>query len=210
MSETLVVPRAEFSIEDPWATPRQCDPIRLRRSTDGAAPYLSTTLYAWRDDQFLSVLFSGTDDQILSHHLEHDAPLYEEDVVEVFLAPAALTEYFEIEVSPRGTVFDARITSPDGVRATMQADVAWTCEGLMAGVRRVVEANGETTVDTIIRIPFLAVAPQPPASGAEWRANFFRIDRHETRGAEYSAWQPTWKDPADFHVAAAFGTLIFA
>ena len=45
--------------------------------------------------------------------------------------------------------------------------------------------------------------------GKPVRANFFRVDRSETHGDEYSAWNPTMKDPADFHVVAAFGKLEF-
>lgn len=208
-SDTLVVARAEFSIEEPWATPAASDPVRLRCATDGSAPVLSTSVAVFYDDDCLSILFSAADDQVLAQHLEHDAPLYEEDVVEVFLAPATIREYFEIEVSPQGTIFDARISSPDGVRKTMKTDLAWTCEGLMAAVRREIESNGTTTIDTILRVPFRALGRTTPVRGEEWRVNFFRIDRHEVRGDEYSAWQPTMKKPADFHVPAAFGVLRF-
>jgi hypothetical protein len=48
-----------------------------------------------------------------------------------------------------------------------------------------------------------------PVAGETWRANFFRIDRHPELGDEYSAWQPTMRSPADFHVGEAFGTLKF-
>ena len=51
--------------------------------------------------------------------LGHDEPIWKEDVFEVFVAPQGLTPYFEIEVNPLGTTFDARIDSPDGERATM-------------------------------------------------------------------------------------------
>jgi Carbohydrate-binding family 9 len=207
--ESLIVPRAELDIEEPWATPAVCTPVRLRRVVDAAAPRLSTSLAVWYDDEFLDVLFSSSDDHIESTHLEHDAPLYTEDVVEVFLAPGEAGRYFEIEVSPRGTVFDARIDSPDGVRATMRADPDWDCQGLMAAVRRVTESSGAMSVDTVVRIPFAGLARPRPVQGEAWRANFFRIDRHPRLGDEYSAWQPTWKVPPDFHVVAAFGRLEF-
>ena len=207
--ETLVVPRAELDLEEPWVIPAVCRPVRLRLATDASAPRLATHVAAWFDDAYLTVLFTGADDHMEARHLVHDAPLYEEDVVEVFLAPDGLTRYFELEVSPRGTTFDAAIDSPDGVRATMTADRGWTCEGLVAAVRRVVESDGMATVDTLIRIPFASLERPTPGDGERWRGNFFRIDRHPRLGDEYSAWQPTLRDPADFHVAAAFGTLRF-
>src|SRR5258705_10452823 len=135
-AETLLVPRAPFDMEEPWATPAACTPVRLRRATDAAAPRLATSVAAWFDDEFLTVLFSSSDDHIEATFNEHDAPLYEQDVVELFLAPATPERYFEIEVSPRGTIFDAAIDSPDGVRATMRVDRDWNCEGLIAAVRR--------------------------------------------------------------------------
>lgn len=210
IAETLRVPRAAFDMEEPWAMPDACTPVRLRRATDGETPRLSTSVAAWYDEQYLSVLFSASDDLLHATYTHHDDPLYEEDVVEIFLAPDGLVRYFELEVNPRGALFDARITSPDGERATMHADREWTCEGLFAAIRKVTESGGTMTVDTLVRIPFAALERARPQSGEEWRANFFRIDRHPRLGDEFSAWQPTMKIPADFHVPAAFGKLLFA
>ena len=207
--ETLVVVRAPFDMEEPWSTPAGCSPVRLRRAGDAAPPRLATSVAAFYDDEYLSILFSSSDDLVRSTLFAHDAPLYEEDVVEIFITPDVLERYYELEVSPRGTVFDARVDSPDGERATMHVDRAWNCEGLVAAVRQVTESHGSTTVDTIVRIPFAALERNTPEAGETWRANFFRIDRHPEAGDEFSAWQPTMKNPADFHVPAAFGTLCF-
>jgi hypothetical protein len=209
MSETLVVPRAAFDMDDPWATPAECSPVRLRRATDAAAPRLATSVAAWYDRQYLNVLYSATDDHIRATYHLHDDPLYEQDVVEVFLAPDGLQRYFEIEVNPHGVVFDAAIESPTGTREGMLADVKWTCEGLFVALRKVFETSGTMSIDTIVRIPFLALQRATPGDGETWRGNFFRIDRHPEQGDEFSAWQPTMRTPADFHVAAAFGALRF-
>jgi hypothetical protein len=200
----MLVRRATFSIEDPWAIPAGWETVALVRAGDGSAPRLGTTVAVMWDDDALTVVFSAVDDHVVATHIEHDAPLYEEDVVEVFLAPRRATEYFELEVNPLGTIFDARIESPDGVRATMRTDLAWTCRDLFAALRRV-----GTTVDTVIRIPFASVEVETPKDGDEWQANFFRIDRGP-RGDEFTAWQPAMKTPPDFHVVKAFGTLRFS
>lgn len=207
-TDTLVVRRAGFSIEEPWAAPEQCRSVHLRRATDGGTPRLATSVTAYFDDSHLTILFSAADDAIVATHAAHDAPLYEEDVVEAFLAPDDPTGYFELEVSPRGTTFDARIESPDGVRETMRTDLGWTCDGLVAAVRKLFLPDGSIAVDTVLRIPFASLAHATPRAGEAWRANFFRIDRHPA-GDEYSAWQPTLLEPADFHVVRAFGTLAF-
>jgi hypothetical protein len=193
---TLAVPRAEFSIEDPWAVPPQCQAVALLRSIDGAAPRLATTFITYYDDEFLTIIFHLVDDGVVATLYGHDEPLWQEDVVEAFLAPGDGTTYFELEVNPLATTFDARIESPDGVRATMRADLSWTCEGLFAAIRR----EG-ASIDYVLRVPFAAIGGRPA------RANFFRVDRSAAHGDEYSAWSPTMKDPADFHVVAAFGEL---
>jgi hypothetical protein len=195
---TLVLPRAEFSIHDPWAAPRQCRPVWLRRSTDGRPPRLGTHFVAYYDDEFLTIVFHADDDEVVATMYDHDEPLWQEDAVEAFLAVGGGTTYFELEVNPLATTFDARIESPDGVRATMRADLSWTCEGLFAAVRR----QG-STIDYAMRLPFESIGGRPS------RANFFRVDRSASHGDEYSAWSPTLLDPADFHVAAAFGELNF-
>lgn len=207
--ETLVAIRAPFDMEDPWSAPAGCNPVRLRRAIDGAPPRLSTSVAVWFDDDSLSVLFSASDDHVEATHLKHDAPLYEQDVVEIFAAPENLQRYYELEVSPRGTLFDARVDSPDGDRKTMHVDREWTCDGLLALIRRITESNGATSIDTLVRIPFSSLGCGTPKDAETWRINFFRIDRHPELGDEYSAWQPTMKNPADFHVPAAFGTLRF-
>lgn len=209
MTETLLVPRAAFDMEEPWNTPAECSPVRLRRATDAAVPRLATSVAAWYDAESLSVLFSAADDFIRATHHRHDDPLYEDDVVELFVAPERLIRYYELEVSPNGAVFDATVDSPDGSRATMHVDRAWNCEGLVVAVRKVVESSGAMTLDTLLRIPFASLGRSTPLEGETWRANFFRIDRHAEEGDEFSAWQPTRRDPPDFHVPASFGTLRF-
>lgn len=177
------------------------------RATDGSEPRLATTVAAYYDDAALTLLFTADDDHVVAEYREHDQPLWQHDVVEAFLAPRSLTEYFEIEVNPLGTTFDARLESPDGNRATMRTFLDWTCEGLSAAIERT-SLEGRGVCSTVIRIPFRSLAT-PPVPEYSWRANFFRIDRHPTLGDEFTAWQPTLRTPADFHVPSAFGTLLF-
>ena len=201
MSDPLRVAHAEFGNDDPWRIPERCERVALRRATDGSAPRLETSVAAYHDGAFLTIVFSGADDGVIATHRAHDDPLWQEDVVEVFLAPSSPQRYFEIEVNPIGTTFDAVIDSPDGVRSTMRTDLAWTCHGLFAAVRATPEA-----LDVVMRVPFAALAAQPHEN---WLANFYRIDRSHHHDDEFTAWQPTMKTPPDFHVPAAFGRLHF-
>jgi hypothetical protein len=201
---TLAVPRAAFSIEEPWLIPKECVPVTLRRSTDGGPSRQATSVAAYYDDDFLTVVFQADDDEIVATFLGHDEPLWQEDVFEVFLAPEGLTPYFEIEVNPLGTTFDARIDSPDGVRATMTTDLAWSCDPQFAGLRR----DDGRELRAVLRIPFRTMG-RSPTPGEQWRGNFYRIDRSRLHGDDFSAWQPAMKTPPDFHVPAVFGTLLF-
>jgi cellulose/xylan binding protein with CBM9 domain len=147
----------------------------------------------------LLVRFDGRDDRTVATLTKRDDPLWKEDVYEVFLSPLDPPRvYFEFEVNPLGTLFDARVESPDLVRATMCADPAWNCSGFSARVRR-----AENAWSALLRIPLapMAQGPWPRA----WRANFYRIDRGDAD--EFSAWSPTHADPPDFHVPSRFGTL---
>ena len=183
-------------------------PLKLRDARTGEAPRLSTTVRVGRRGDALCIRFDGRDRGIVATHREHDAPLWEEDVFEVFLAPGeeAPRRYFELEVNPLGAVFDARVDSPELRRASMRVDTAWDCPGLRT---RVSGHPGRWSAD--LRIPFVALCDGDPPP--RWRANFYRIDRGASEGAEpdeFSAWSPTLIDPPDFHVPERFGILVFS
>jgi hypothetical protein len=176
--------------------------ISLADACLGGPPRLRTALRIGRRGRELCVRFDGRDEGIVATHTKRDAPLWEEDVFEVFLAPGDEPPrlYAEFEVNPLGTLFDARVESPDRRRATMRVDAGWDCPGFSARVTR-----GPGRWSASLRIPLHEIAPEPLPR--LWRANFYRIDRSERD--EFSAWSPTLVDPADFHVPERFGLLRF-
>ena len=154
---------------------------------------------AWDADE-LRVLFHADDAHIHATLTERDAPLYTEEVVEVFLDPVGDHEcYFEIEVNPLNAVLDLVLRRN---RSGYAKDVSWNCEGLRTCVRR--EAGAWSAE---MAIPFRSVAAAPPEPGAMWRANFLRIDRPPGIPRELSAWSPTGL--ANFHVPERFGVIEF-
>lgn len=173
----------------------------------GGPVHLQTRVSLAYDEERLQVWFEAEDREILATMTERDAPLWKEDVVEIFIAPQDLTHYFEFEINPLGALFDAAIVSPEGSRRSMESDVTWNVEDLWGGVQRSERADGVALVTYVLSIPFGGLA-RPPKSGQRWRGNLFRIDR-SAEGVEYSAWSPTLSNPADFHVPAAFGEFIF-
>ncbi len=174
--------------------------LHLSDARTGERPRLSTAVRVGQRGERLCVRFDGRDDGVVATHTRRDAPLWEEDVFEVFLSPEDPARlYYEFEVNPLGALFDARILSPDLGRATMQVETAWDCDGFEARVSR-----GPRRWSASLRIPLGTLCAG--AIPRRWRANFYRIDRSEKD--EYSAWSPTFSDPPDFHVPARFGSLI--
>jgi len=205
----IEVPRLEPIPYEPWEVPEGATTVSLREATRGGATRLATKATLFHDGTSLHVLFSMDDEgAAIGSMLGRDDPIWREDVVEVFLAPHDPTEYFELEVSPIGTLFDARVESPEGHRDTMRADTGWDCDGLIALVRRQRSGTGPWRVDTLVSIPFGGLGTTPRA-GDVWHGNLFRIDRSKA-GDEYSAWIPTLVTPADFHVPSSFGRFRFA
>lgn len=173
-------------------------------NVSGLAPDQETTVAVWHDDVRLWVQFQCVDALPWATLTERDAPLFQEEVVEVFLDPFGDGEiYFEIEVNPLNTVMDLVLRKN---RSGYVRDFSWQCDGLQTEVHR-------TTAgwNAVLGIPFLSVSRKVPEIGEQWRVNFTRIDRPGGPAAgpdrELSAWSPTMH--GTFHVPECFGVLAF-
>jgi gamma-carbonic anhydrase len=188
-------------------------PTHLVLSGSGDPPRFSTEARLCWDERCLYVALSCKDTDIWGTFTQRDEPLYNEEVVELFLCPTGdLRHYFEFEVSPRNTLFDARVFNPEGDRRSMLVETEWDAPGIQTAVRVAGTLHDRTDVDlgwiAEIALPFVDLGLSgPPAAGDRWRFNLYRIERGEAE--EYSAWSPTFKVPADFHVPDRFGILEF-
>lgn len=197
--------------ESAWGAVPPLPPLQL--ATGAGAPVMATEVKACWDDRHLYVAFSCHDSDIWGTYEERDAPLYDEEVVEVFLCPTGdLAHYFEFEVSPRNTLFDARVFGPTLDRRAMIVDRGWDAPGIRTavGVAGTLDRRDDVDLGWIaeLAIPFADLGlPGPPIPGTVWRANFYRIERGEVE--EFTAWSPTYREPADFHVPQCFGELVF-
>ncbi|HEX9945466.1 MAG TPA: carbohydrate-binding family 9-like protein [Thermoanaerobaculia bacterium] len=173
---------------------------------DGSGPAVQQTRVrlCWSGEA-LHVRFDCEDRDAWGTCRRRDDPVYEEEAVEVFLAPgeADPTRYFEFEVSPLGVLFDARIHNPTSRRIDMTGDPSWDCPGL-----RWAAGPGTARQDwwALLSIPWNGLLP---AGGLPriWRANFYRIERPRGGEPEFSGWSATLARPADFHKPARFGVL---
>ena len=178
--------------------------VRFADALTGAEPKQGTEVRAaWSDDEW-RLLFVADDSDPWATMTQRDAPLYEEETVEVFFDPCGdLQSYFEIEVNPLGAVLDLVFRKS---RSGYKGDRAWDCEGLQTLVRR--HAEGWTAE---LAIPFASVTNSPPRAGSQWRANFCRIDRPSRDGSlprELTAWSSPLR--ASFHTPERFGVIEFA
>lgn len=176
----------------------------LRDAVHGGAPRLPTEVALFDDGERLTIELAASDPHPWATLRERDGDLWTEEVVEVFLAPGAATprRYFELELNPLGTVFDAAVDCPHGDRRELAVDRAWSCADLATSV--VVEPELGRWRATLT-LPWHAVGPREVP--AHWRLNVYRIDRPPGGVPEFSAWSPTGATPADFHRPARFGFL---
>ncbi|MBW7456029.1 carbohydrate-binding family 9-like protein [Paenibacillus sepulcri] len=175
--------------------------IALSDVVSGGVPQALTYVQMHWNAEGLYIRFTSQDDYVVSDFTQHDEPLYEQDVVEVFIDEEGDgKEYLELEVSPHNIVFDAYITND--LKGKIEARTEWHFDGLVNSVRT--QEGGWTLYD--IHIP-MRNFKRPIAAGMKWRVNFYRIDDKPDGVREFSAWQPTGK--VNFHMPGKFGWLVF-
>lgn len=153
------------------------------------------------DDDFLKCTFEAPDDH-----------LWEQDTIEVMIDPEGdRRNYFEIQVSPTGLVFDTRYDT----RRKPQpfGDVGWSSR-----TQAKVSVDGTPNDDAADRgyvvemaVPWEALAAgttkaPPPAADTRWRMNFFVMDAR-AKGQRAVGWSPPLV--GDFHTLERFGEVTF-
>ncbi|MBV9274525.1 MAG: carbohydrate-binding family 9-like protein [Verrucomicrobia bacterium] len=180
------------ALRSPWTGAAR---LLLSENFTGRPPLWGTEVrVGWHAGELL-VLFLCQDPEPWATLTERDGPLWEEEVVEVFVDPFGDGDcYFEFEVNPLNTVLDLFVRR---VRTGLRKDFAWDCDGLRT-------AAGRLTYGWVagLAIPFRSFGNwEPTATG--WRLNFCRIERPRNRPRELSAWSPTFAKT--FHVPERFG-----
>lgn len=166
------------------------------------------------DDEHLYVGFEVADDFVQNTIAERDGELWGQDVVEIMIDPDGDgRNYFELQVSPTGQMFDTRYDRPG--QPAPHGDVAW--DGRMRARVHVRGTANDQDADegytAEIAIPWAAFAAgEPPASrpepGGSWRMNFYVMDQRRGEGQRSAGWSPTHTNT--FHAPARFGRVTFA
>jgi len=201
-------------VDDPlW---QQAEVIHLNNPTDGQPGRYRTTARMLYNTRCLYVAFECEDHYVWGTLTERDSAIFGEECVEAFICPSGrIRQYYEINVSPLNTVFDAFILNGRPLAGEWTNFRAWkefTCEGLVTRV----QVNGELGKEGAkgwsaeYAIPFASIIGSDqltPLPGEEWRVNLYRIDSPEPKHLEYYAWSPTGAN--DFHRPWCFGVLKF-
>lgn len=195
---------------------QQADTILLNDAKDGQPGRYRTTARMLYNARHLYIAFACEDEYVWGTYTQRDSPIFGEECVEAFICPSGkIRQYYEIDVSPRNTVFDAFILNGRSLTGEWTNFHAWkefTCEGLVTRVwvNGGLDKQGAKGWFAEYAIPFASIigsdnlSPQP---GDEWRINLYRIDSPKRRRLKYYAWSPTGAN--DFHRPWCFGKLKF-
>jgi len=189
--------------------------VELTEPVQGLLPRYHTTARLLYTAECLYIGFSCEDAYVWGTYTERDAPIYDEECVEAFLCPSGrMRQYYEINVSPRNTVFDAFILNrtPLAGPRDMRSFVDYTCDGLRTAVHvdGALGSPGARGWSVEYAVPFRALVGSDhliPEPGDKWLMNLCRVDTLENRKQEFYAWATMGK--VDFHLPWQFGTLRF-
>lgn len=158
--------------------------------------------FAW-DADALYAAARMTDADIWSEYRQHDDPLWKQEVFELFVfGDEGRTDYLELQVSPRGTRFDARFEvhrkGDDGWDGTWRSAVS-----VDGTVDRRDDVDRGWTAE--LAIPWTEICEHtevscPPGEGDTLRVNAFRLERPDEGATVGMALSPT-RVP-DFHAAS--------
>ena len=184
----------------------------------GPASYRTAFRALWNREG-LAIRFEACDNRPWHTMTRLDDPIWEEEVVEIFIDPACLgRHYAEVEISPVNVVTDLHILEP---HPHLNGDRSWDWRGLESTV--VPGSCGGLTPGSWVALAWLPwrglqsmaseVTPRvPPAPGDAWRFNVFRIKRphgpaEPERDAIYAAWSVP--EGPSFHEPGAFRRMEF-
>ena len=173
----------------------------------GPVPYRTRFRALW-NEHGLHLRFESEDDAPWFTMTERDDPLWEEEVVEIFLDPLGDGRYVEVELNPANVVCDLRRLGPG---ETASDPIGPMDRGFsVVGMETTVSVSGDRWIGTLF-LPWDGLdLTGPPPPDAELPFNVFRIKRPggpeaPEAGAVFAAWSPTGSP--SFHVPEAFRPL---
>ncbi|RKY57989.1 MAG: hypothetical protein DRP95_06410, partial [Candidatus Latescibacterota bacterium] len=184
----------------------------------GEVPYFTTVRMLW-DDRCFYFGFYCEDPDVWSEDPRKDTRIWVEEDVEIFLDPDwDERNYYELEINPKGTVYDVIWTEPLG-RLEWIGLVEWDFGGKSA-VWVEGTINDHTDTDrgwsAEVAIPwerlsdFAGARACPPRPGDQWRVNFSRVERNFFPRGPSRDW--TWTPQVGYwiHMPRRYGYVQFS
>ena len=192
-------PLIDGQLDAAWAG---ATPVAWQTDYAGASTGIGTSARFLWNEQGLFVLFelSGAGLNVDTSRplaTERDK-LYQEDCVELFLAPDAARRehYYEIELGPLGHFFDLEID-----RASKLSRSAWSSQ---PKIKTTSDAARHTAlIEAALTAPELTTAL---VAGARLPLALYRMEGKAPR--QYLAWRPPRTPKPNFHVPEGFGSLL--
>jgi len=192
----------------------KAEPIKLVEKNGGKPKQVTTARMLW-DEAYLYFAFDCEDTHIWSTLNKRDEPLYNEEVVEVFIdADGDKLGYVELEVNPLNTLWDGFILNFGsrrvGILAWNSLDIKWAVH-LEGTLNDPSDKDKGWSVELALPLRDIYTAPNtPPKAGDRWRVNLYRIDLPDGAGkpGDYSAWSPV--SGRTFHDPDRFGEVVFS
>ncbi len=218
-NKRIVIPRIEEEIsidgnfnEPVWGSAAVITPF-YHNNGDGIETE-PTTLRLCYNSTYLYLGWTCKDTDIQATITEHDANLWDEEVVEFFVTPNELTRYYEMQWNPLGTTFDGLIVNTlddKGFSVLCDLDRKWEAKNQKSAVVVEGKLNDHSSKDeewrVEVAISFADLQTDPPKPGDIWRGNFYRYNRTTGKETEYVSWSPTCTNT--FHEPNRFGYIHF-
>jgi len=191
------------------------EPTTFTRATDGSAADYPTKVKLMADNQHLHLEFECEKDAFVAENYftEHNEPLYNQEVFELFIAPGGddPVHYLEFEINPNDAIWVGKISNPGlGVTGGISAEMVGHDEsGILHQVKQARDCWSGS-----FSIPWKLISGERQA---QYRINFYRIvsiKSHAEKdwvcgeGTEFLCWNSTLsgEEPA-FHRPKRFGHL---
>lgn len=192
-------PLIDGQVDAMWnAVPR----VSWQTDYTGAATDIQTTArFAWTSSAIFALFelsSAGLNVDTTRPITAERDKLYQEDCVELFLAPDAkrAEHYYEVELGPLGHYFDLEID-----KASKSSQVAWSSG---AELKTTIDRERRTAViEARLTASELTSALQP---GARLPLALYRMEGKAPR--QYLAWRAPRTAKPNFHVPEGFGTLV--
>lgn len=188
--------------EKVWDDAKRLD--SFTNTVNGSAVKTATNTRLLWNNQFLYVAVEAEDVELQSPFMTRDEELWRADALDFFFQPEENGPYYEIQVSPQGTIFDSFYSEyrNGAVEWDSKTKVAVSLDGVVND-----NASPDVGWSVEMAIPLSSLAKKDTSAigeGDTLLANFFRIDKSNGT-TEFSGWSPPMR--GDFHALERFGQI---